>query len=403
MSGDTSQAGGTAPGAPSATAGLAEAKITPERLMNELQQLALGMGRVGTNLVRAAELQQRTAERRDKEPPQFLVRGMAQRAYSSRAESGSIRTWLADLESCLGAYGMSVRDALPGSAEDKRLRGSLLCLLTGQAREACSRWEQQHRDDLSHTFHTYTGLKQLLELQFGAVEERTQARAQLAQLRQGAMTIRAYADLYMKLVGESGYGTSAGEQQVLTAQFSLGLGPVGQQAYQQRYVYTNQHFKRDPTLAEAIEAACLADATSVPVPTPPPPARAGPTPMELGALDGGTAVGVVSAVEALVARVAALEVSAGRQRGGTPDPRNSSSWPRGVRRTDADIERCRREKRCFLCDSTTHSWMACPQRAGSAGVDAQRYERSGWAGRDGLSRNRSPDRRSRSPNGRTPR
>jgi hypothetical protein len=166
---------------------------------------------------------------------------------------------------------------------------------------------------------------------------------------------------------------------------------AGRQAVQLR----QQLLGRQPTLAESVEAACLADAanvlgtTSLPVNTPP---VGGPTPMELGAVT----LQMGGALEALSARLAALEAPQQRQR--PSDPRQHPDWPRGVRRSRADIERCRQERRCFICDSSDHMFLSCPN------VEKSRYEQAGEGSKFSPIRQRSPSRKfSRSPNGRGPR
>jgi hypothetical protein len=43
-----------------------------------------------------------------------------------------------------------------------------------------------------------------------------------------------------------------------------------------------------------------------------------------------------------------------------PDPRLHPSWPRGMIRSDAELNMLAAEGRCFCCKESGHSWLRCP-------------------------------------------
>jgi hypothetical protein len=53
--------------------------------------------------------------------------------------------------------------------------------------------------------------------------------------------------------------------------------------------------------------------------------------------------------------------SGGRNSRPPPDPRLHPSWPRGMIRSDAELNQLASERRCFCCRDRGHSWQQCPQ------------------------------------------
>jgi hypothetical protein len=348
------------------------------------------------------------------------MRNLTAKPYSDASTSGPLRPWLEHLEATLSACGLPVFSTTQRTVEEERLlKNSLACVLLGQAREAYLQWEREAALDDKHLFHQWEGVKELLHNHFGTRQLQAEARRQLQQLRQGSMSVGAYADKFMQLLSDCRYApnTSAIDGQVLVAQFELGLGVAGRTAIEtKRNVIASLGQQRELTLAEAIAAARAADlshAAAVPQPsTPAATTSTFPQPMELGAVSAHhhhqqqqQPRGVVfpaefGALMAMVASMNGLQWDGGRftsrNRSPPPDPRQHPRWPRYLKRSDADMERLRAEQRCFVCEESTHRWLECQH------LPDARQERRQRTSSPSQMRQRSPERRSASPNGRRP-
>eukprot|EP00983_Pelagomonas_calceolata_P020372 642334-Pelagomonas_calceolata.AAC.1 len=53
------------------------------------------------------------------------------------------------------------------------------------------------------------------------------------------------------------------------------------------------------------------------------------------------------------------------------DPRDDPRWPKWGITTDAQLSKCKEERKCLLCFNDGHPWQACPRLKGQRSPFAQ--------------------------------
>ena len=300
--------------------------------------------------------------------------------YSSRKATGKFLVWIRDVETLLLAHNLD-----PASSDrnvQAQMRTCLKALLRDDAARAVDTWETAATaaGDSQHPVYTYKGLKDLLANRYVAWEDQVNAQWQLFEVQQGRMSARDYSDKFEQLLTDAGWT----ENKEMLSLYIRGLRPALQETLLTHHVEVT-------SLAKAIELACKACPLSKGITSVG--SQLGPTPMDINSLQGSQ---VEQQIAGLTAQLAALRSDFNRRGDGQSprprlsDPRQHRLWPRHVQRDDDQMDKCMRERLCYLCNSPGHTWLGCHQLRGR-NATPDRDRRS--PGRD----YRSPERNYRSP------
>lgn len=302
-------------------------------------------------------------------PPHLRNQAKA-RLYADR-KSGNISQWLREMRTYCRLVGSNMDD--PANAASCRC--ILEANLTGEAAQfVLTRMDRLTGND--DQFLTLPGFIEELKQRFTCPEEETEARRKLDNLRMTrGMSARAYCETFQRLLDAA--ATVADPEAFY--RFKQGL-PENLRNWLKYSQSTGQCKTLHEAMALVIRMDDADDQERLQ-----PATKAEPMAMELDQLRaqlsriGMDAHGQSGAPRASTSRP-------GR------DPRRDPRWPQWAKRSDDTIQRCLKERSCFLCFKSGHAWPSCPKLDGAA--FPSRAEPHG-----GHTRSPSPDWRTRAPAG----